>query len=236
MLRLLKIMKFRSLAHVYLLIAILVIFNPALFAAEADSPRERLLLDSDWKFYLGNPWGDVIDLAKADDNKGPAKPGFADADWRTVNLPHDWAVELPFDSTADYNHGFKPVGPGFATNDIGWYRRTFELSKADSGKRLWLELDGVYRNCDVFVNGWFVGHHDSGYEGFRCDITDVANCDGKNVVAVKVDASKFEGWFYEGAGIYGHVWLKKQVRWPSRQTELLSIANSKTIFQKARRK
>jgi beta-galactosidase len=90
---------------------------------------------------------------------------LSDADWRTVNLPHDWAVELPFDPRADVNHGFKPVGPGFATNDIAWYRRTFELAAADSDKRIWLEFDGVFRNCDVFVNGWFVGHHDSGYEG-----------------------------------------------------------------------
>jgi len=60
-----------------------------------------------------------------------------------------------------------------------------------------------------FVNGWFIEHHDSGYGSFRCDITDVADCGGKNVVAVKVDASEFEGWFYEGAGIYRHVWLVK---------------------------
>ena len=79
----------------------------------------------------------------------------------------------------------------------------------DAGKRLWLEFDGVFRDCEVFVNGWFVGHHESGYSSFRYDITDVANCGGKNIVAVKVDASQFEGWFYEGAGIYRHVWLVK---------------------------
>src|SRR6202012_6275225 len=126
-----------------------------------------------------------------------------------VNLPHDLAVELPFDRTADYNHGVKPVGPGFATNNVAWYRRPFELSKSDAGKRLWLTFAGVFRDCDVFVNGWFVGHHAGGYNGFRFDITDVANCDGKNVVAVKVDVSQFDGWFYEGAGIYRHVWLVK---------------------------
>src|SRR5208283_2200445 len=79
----------------------------------------------------------------------------------------------------------------------------------DSGKRLWLEFDGVFRDCEVFVNGWFVAHHESGYGSFRCDITDVADCGGKNLVAVKVNASEFEGWFYEGAGIYRHVWLVK---------------------------
>ncbi len=202
-------MKSKCLSHFYVIITLLVVFNSRLFASETGSPREQLLLDSGWKFNLGNPWNDVIGLAKADDNRGPASSKFSDADWRTVNLPHDWAVELPFDRSSDCNHGFKPVGPGFATNDVAWYRRTFDLTQPDAGKRLWLEFDGVYQNCDIFVNGWFVGHHDDGYDSFRYDITDVAHAGGKNVVAVKVDASQFEGWFYEGAGIYRHVWLVK---------------------------
>jgi beta-galactosidase len=198
------------------MVAVLAVFKLNVLAAQTAPPRERLSLDIGWKFYLGNPWGDVIGLAKAADNSGPASANFSDATWRPVNLPHDWAVELPFDSGAEYQHGFKPVGPGFPTNDIAWYRRTFELSKADAGRRLWLEFDGVYQSCDVFINGWFVGHHDDGYDSFRYDITDVAGCGTTNVVAVKVDASRFEGWFYEGAGIYRHVWLVK--------TEPLAIA------------
>jgi beta-galactosidase len=202
-------MKSRLLFRACLIIALAGRLNLGWCSAETASPRERLSLDAGWKFYLGNPWGEVVSLAKAGENRGPAKMDLSDADWRTVNLPHDWAVELPFDPRADVNHGFKPVGPGFATNDIAWYRRTFELAAADSDKRIWLEFDGVFRNCDVFVNGWFVGHHDSGYEGFRYDVTDVINGSGRNVVAVKVDVSQFEGWFYEGAGIYRHVWLEK---------------------------
>jgi beta-galactosidase len=180
------------------------------FAADTNPvPRERLLLDFGWKFHLGNEWGFAQNLAKAGSGSGPAGTSFSDASWRTVNLPHDWAVELPFDPGADAGHGFKPIGPGFAANNVAWYRRTFELPKEDAGKRLWLEFDGVFRNCEVFVNGWFVGHHESGYSSFRYDITDVTNPGGKNVVAVKVDASQFEGWFYEGAGIYRHAWLVK---------------------------
>jgi beta-galactosidase len=72
-----------------------------------------------------------------------------------------------------------------------------------------LEFDGVYRDCLVFVNGYCLGRHESGYDSFRYDITDVAVCGVENIVAVRVDASKFEGWFYEGAGIYRHVWLQK---------------------------
>jgi beta-galactosidase len=191
------------------------IFFSLLFAAlnlladPADSPRERLLMDFGWKFHLGNEWGIAQNLSKAGTGSGPASMSFSDASWRPVNLPHDWAVELPFDPRADESHGFKALGIGFPQNSIAWYRRTFELPQADAGKRLWLEFDGVFRDCDVFVNGWFIGHHNSGYSSFRYDITDVANCGGENVVAVKVDATQTEGWFYEGAGIYRHVWLVK---------------------------
>lgn len=172
-------------------------------------PRERLLMDFGWKFHLGNDWGPGHYLAKAGSGFGPAGTVFSDASWRTVNLPHDWAVELPFDEKADISHGFKPVGPGYVENSVGWYRRTFSLSRADASRRIVLEFDGVYRNCTVFVNGWCLARNASGYSPFRCDITDVANFGGKNVVAVRVDASEPEGWFYEGAGIYRHVWLVK---------------------------
>jgi beta-galactosidase len=201
-----KVTSFRVWFSVQLLLAAASL---NLFAASAASLRERLLLDAGWKFHLGNDWGIGQNLAKAGTGSGPAGSWFSDASWRTVNLPHDWAVELPFDKTADAAHGFKALGHGFSSNSIAWYRRTFELPKEDSGKRLWLEFDGAFRDCEVFVNGWFIGHNESGYGSFRYDITDVADYGGKNVVAVKVDASEFEGWFYEGAGIYRHVWLVK---------------------------
>ena len=178
-------------------------------SATDPSSRERLLLDFGWKFHLGNEWGSGQNLAKAGSGIGPASVGYGDASWRRVDLPHDWAIELPFDPKADGAHGFRAVGEGFPQNSIGWYRRTFELPQADAGRRLWLEFDGAARDCTVFVNGWFVGHHESGYSNFRYDITDVANCGGPNTVAVRVDASQFEGWFYEGAGLYRHTWLVK---------------------------
>ncbi len=177
--------------------------------AEGAPARERLLLDWGWKFHLGNEWGTGEDLEKAGSSAGPARPDFNDGSWRALDLPHDWAIELPFDRNADTSHGFKPVGPRFETNSVGWYRRTFTLPRQDAAKRLWLEFDGAFRDTRVYVNGYFVGHHESGYSGFRYDITDVANCGGRNVVSVRVDASLFEGWFYEGAGIYRHVWLTK---------------------------
>lgn len=185
------------------------IFSSTLLQAQQDSPRERLLFDFGWKFHLGDDWPDAMNLEKAGSSKGPAGRRFDDSQWQTVNLPHDWVVQLPFDQKASYNQGYKPVGPGFPENSVAWYRRTFELPPEDAGKRIWIEFDGVFRDAEVYVNGWLVGHHEGGYNSFRYDITDVANCGGRNDIAVRVDASKFEGWFYQGAGIYRHVWLVK---------------------------
>jgi beta-galactosidase len=178
-------------------------------AADTNSPREHLLLDANWKFHLGDDWPGALRLDKAGASGGPASPKFNDTSWRTVDLPHDWAIELPFDKNADGSHGFKPVGPGFPHNSVGWYRRTFEQPESDAGKRIWLTFDGAFRDTTVWVNGWLVGRHESGYYPFRYDITDVVHFGGKNVITVKVDAGKFEGWFYEGAGIYRHVWLDR---------------------------
>jgi beta-galactosidase len=184
----------------------------ALFAAEvsaADSPREHLSLDLNWRFHLGDDWPDALHLENSGTGSGPASEHFVDAYWRTVNLPHDWAVELPFDGSADGSHGFKMLGAKFPTNSIAWYRRTFELPQADASKRIWLTFDGVFRDTTVWVNGWCVRHHEGGYYPFREDITDVVHFGGENTVAVRVEATKSEGWFYEGAGIYRHVWLDK---------------------------
>jgi beta-galactosidase len=197
----------RTILAAFLTLAVAVIAHAA--AAVPSAPRERLLIDSGWKFHLGNEWGIGQNLAKAGTGFAPASSVFGDASWRSVDLPHDWAIELPFDPKGDTSHGSKALGAGFPDNSVAWYRRTFELPPTDAGRRLWLEFDGAFRDCTVFVNGWFIGHHESGYSGVRYDITDVANCGGKNVVAVKVDATQTEGWFYEGAGIYRHVWLVK---------------------------
>ena len=189
--------------------ALLAVFSAIASVATDPSPREHLSLDANWKFHLGDDWPNALRLDKAGTSGGPASAKFNDQPWRTLNLPHDWAIELPFDRNSDGSHGFKPVGPGFERNSIGWYRRSFTLSPADAGKRIWLQFDGAYRDTTVWVNGWIVARHESGYSPFRCDVTDIVRLDGPNTIAVKVDATKFEGWFYEGAGIYRHVWLDK---------------------------
>ena len=138
--------------------------------------------------------------------------GFDASGWRELNLPHDWVVELPFSETANYQHGFKDIDAKKGTT-IAWYRRTFSLPTSDKGRVLTIDFDGVFRNSLVWLNGHCLGRHPSGYSSFEYDITKLANCGegdaGKNTLVVRVDAGRFEGWFYEGAGIYRHVWLNK---------------------------
>src|SRR5450759_2034497 len=180
--------------------------------------RERLLMDFGWRFALGHPYDAQQDFghgkvgfffANAGYSAGPASLNFDDRAWRSLNLPHDWAVELPFDRNASANHVFKAIGRNFPQISVGWYRKVFTIPAADLGRRISLEFDGVYRDSIVWVNGHYLGTEHSGYSSFQYDITDYLNYGGANVVAVRVDATVEEGWFYEGAGIYRHVCLTK---------------------------
>ena len=187
-------------------------------APAAMAPREKLLFDFGWKFQFGNgvdPAKDFGfgygqgDFAKTGDF-GFAKAGFDDSKWRTLNLPHDWAVELPFvHDQEQMSHGYKPIGRRYPESSVGWYRREFEIPASDAGRRIAVEFDGAFRDVLVFVNGCFIGRNDNGYVPFRFDITDFLAMGQKNYIVVRVDASFGDGWFYEGAGIYRHVWLTK---------------------------
>jgi len=181
--------------------------------------REQILMDFGWKFHLGHSsdvsrdfefgGGDPSSRTKAGDAVGAIRPDFDDSKWQNIDLPHDWAVELGFDAKAERCHGYKLLGREWPATSIGWYRKTFKLAKSEEGKRLSIEFDGVFRDSIAWLNGHLLGRHMSGYTSFRYDITDYVNYDGKNVLVVRVDASQFEGWFYEGAGIYRHVRLVK---------------------------
>ena len=187
-------------------------------ALAAVAPRERLLFDFGWKFIFGNgtdPAKDLdfgfsqSDFAKTGDFKF-AKAGFDDSKWRSLNLPHDWAVELPFvHDDVQMSHGYKPLGRRYPDTSVGWYRRTFDIPASDKGRRIWAEFDGAFRDVLIFVNGCFIGRNDNGYAPFRFDLTDFLEYGAKNYIVARVDASFGDGWFYEGAGIYRHVWLTK---------------------------
>ena len=147
--------------------------------------------DFDWKFSLSAP-------------AGAEAPGFNDARWADVQLPHDWSMELPYLSPQE---GGKP-SMGFMQGGVGWYRKTFAVPAAWKGRRVSLEFDGVYHRATVYVNGREAGFHPYGYTAFAFDITDYLIPGAQNVVAVKVDHSDCPtSRWYSGSGIYRHVWL-----------------------------
>jgi beta-galactosidase len=191
--------------------------SPVGAGPQGPGSRERLLFDAGWRFHFGHPSDPGLDFgfgqATAHAKSGglsPSEVKFDDNAWRAVDLPHDWAVDLGFVNDPKLVlSGFKPIGRNYPTTSIGWYRRVFEVPSTDAGRRISLEFDGVYRDCEVAVNGYNLGRNKSGYCPFRHDITDFLNYGGRNAIAVRADATQFEGWWYEGAGMYRHVWLVK---------------------------
>jgi beta-galactosidase len=183
--------------------------------------RQHRSLDDGWRFHLGNAadpakdfnYSTVTIFSKSGKSEGTAiAPNFDDRGWREVSVPHDWAVELPFENSPDFDvmsHGYKPVGGHYPATSIGWYRKRFMVSPADSGQRMVLQFDGIFRDSKVWINGFYCCANASGYSGFSVDVTDFIRYGKENVLVVRVDATQYEGWFYEGAGIYRHVWLNQ---------------------------
>lgn len=191
----------------------------------AQSVRERILFDENWLFAFGNASDPAKDfgcgteyfnyLTKAASihNEGPYSFKFDEkkwgVEWKKVKLPHDWVVDLPFAKEASHSHGYKQVGYKYPETSVGWYRKMFNIPKEDFGKHIYLQFDGIFRDARVWVNGFYLGHEPSGYAAQIYDISEYLNYGEENLVAVRVDATLEEGWFYEGAGIYRHVWLNK---------------------------
>jgi beta-galactosidase len=205
--------------NLFLIFFFISLLNFSFSQNTTNIPREHLLMDFGWRFAFGHPYNPEKDFnngtgyfsyfAKAGYGDGAAAANFDDRSWRKLDLPHDWAVEQPFDSAASFSHGFKAIGRNFPDASIGWYRKSFTIPSTDLGRRISIAFDGVFRNSIVWVNGHYLGTQLSGYLGFEYDITDYLNYGGENEVAVRVDATMEEGWFYEGAGIYRHIWLNK---------------------------
>ena len=200
---------------------IILAFCSSSFCYGQTSLRKKINIDDNWKFHFGhaaNPEKDFnYSIATIFSKSGGAArtavdARFNDSTWRTLNLPHDWAVELPFENSPNFDvesHGYKPIGGLYPETSIGWYRKHFTVSSADSGTRFQIQFDGIFRNANIWINGFYVGNNMSGYIGASYDITDYVRFDRDNVLVVRVDATQYEGWFYEGAGIYRHVWLNQ---------------------------
>jgi beta-galactosidase len=151
--------------------------------------RQRIVFDKQWSFHLG-------------DDRRASRPDYDDAEWRRVDVPHDWSIEGEYsaDNSVQRWGAYLPGG-------VGWYRKGFEWAEPLPGRQLYLEFDGIYMNSDVWINGHHVGNRPYGYVGFYYDITPFV-VQGTNVVAVRVDCSKApSSRWYTGAGIYRHVWL-----------------------------
>ena len=168
----------------------------------------RLLLDRAWQFHQGDiPFpaikghGWSYANAKAGQAQGAAAVNFDDSDWPLVNLPHDWAVDMPFDRDANPSQCYRQRG-------YAWYRRAVRLDPADRGKYLELQFGAIATNATIWINGSVAAHNWSGYNSIYIDLTPTARFgDDLNIIAIRVDAEKMEGWWYEGAGLYRHAWL-----------------------------
>lgn len=155
------------------------------------APRTRESFDASWHFLRG-------------DEPSAAQPEFDHSSWRSLDLPHDFAVEGPFDpkATSGAPGGFLPGG-------IAWYRKTFRLPEAAAGRRVFIEFDGVYMNSEVWINGNHLGKRPYGFIGFEYDLSPYLVANGDNTIAVRVDNSQLpSARWYTGTGIYRHVWLK----------------------------
>ena len=163
-----------------------------LLGVAASNARERLNFDKGWRFCLA-------------DSAQMSSPRYNDSKWRTLNLPHDWAIEGDFSATAPSGNS-----GGALPGGTGWYRKTFTVDAADRDKQFYIDFDGVYMNSTVWINGTKLGTRPYGYSSFRYDLTPYLKFGEKNVVAVRVDNSdQPNSRWYSGCGIYRHVWLNK---------------------------
>lgn len=187
--------------------------------------REKIKFDDQWYFHRGDiviPYavkagstggytdcekperGHWLEIAYSDEYSEAEMDPKA---WQLVDLPHDWAIEGSYNRFHKKGRAHLPIG-------IGCYRKMFTIPASDEGRKITIQFDGIMRNSTVWVNGHLIGTHASGYTSFTYDITDVVRYgdEGRNVIFIRVDASEYEGWWYDGCGIYRHVWMIKTDR------------------------
>ena len=193
-----------------------------LSAASLCAQGTKELVNNHWAFSLGDASSMMGDFshgteyfthfakaATSGHSKSPTDPAFDDSAWQIVSLPHDWVVDLPYSGEASHSHGYKCIGWKYPQNSVGWYRKHLQVPAEDKGKQVWIEFEGIFRDSEVFCNGFYLGHERSGYSSSFYDLTPYLDYGGDNVITVRCNASTEEGWYYEGAGIYRNVWLHK---------------------------
>lgn len=159
------------------------------------SIRELVAVDTDGQAIQPRP---AISEGKA---LAPEAHGFKDEDWRTLNLPHDWAIEGPFSMEIENETGKLPW------EGIGWYRKSFEVPAELEGRRVYIDFDGAMSQARVYINGKLAGEWAYGYNSFRIDATPHLKFGADNTIAVRLENLPLSTRWYPGAGIYRHVWL-----------------------------
>jgi beta-galactosidase len=170
----------------FLALFLLLLSSTEVNAVKSKSDREIQNFNSSWKFYKG-------------DISGGEKPDLDDRKWRNLDLPHDWSVEGPFSREYASSTGFLPGG-------TGWYRKTFHVASDKKNRKMFINFGGVYNNSEVWINGHYLGKRPNGYISFQYDLTPYISFESDNIIAVKVDHSKFgDSRWYTGSGIYRDV-------------------------------
>ncbi|KAH8901640.1 beta-galactosidase [Thozetella sp. PMI_491] len=198
-------------------------------ASHFSAGRERVSLNQGWRFSrftsspdslsysVLRPWilpsaNDFLSGSKYERPSGAAPGGdvdfvqstFDDSTWQAVNLPHDWAVQGPF--------GAPGISGGMGrlpSNGVGWYRRKIAFSADDTGKSIFLDIDGAMSYAAVFLNGNLVGGWPYGYSSWRLDLTPYITVGDENILAIRLDNALDSSRWYPGGGIYRNVWLVK---------------------------
>lgn len=243
-------MNFRKLFSNFksLFIAVLILQTNTTFAEKSESgSREKVLFNDGWKFkkhdaipsdsaqlsyesiksYLLPARNFLLKDKSVAPKENPGnnvqyvKPEFDDSNWRSLDLPHDWAIEGPFDINYEGATGKLPYW------GVAWYRKTFDLPAKDTGKSIFLDIDGAMSYSAVWCNGQFVGGWPYGYASYRLDLTSFLKPGAKNVIAIRLDNPKESSRWYPGAGIYRNVWLVKTS--PVHVTQWGTVVRNKTI-------
>jgi beta-galactosidase len=202
---------------------------PRPVVAAAAPVRERLSVDEGWKFKKDDAPGTSLPQStllpwllptsnpfikdplrrRARPEGGPggdlpyAQRNFDDREWRTLDVPHDWGVEGTFSATGSGARGRLPF------YGVGWYRRTIDIPASDTGRSIFLDVDGAMSYAAVWINGEFAGGWPYGYASWRVDLTRYIKPGEPNVVAIRLDNPEDSSRWYPGGGIYRHVWLVK---------------------------
>jgi beta-galactosidase len=167
-----------------------------------EDQRSRETFNEGWKFIkFQNASDEASSVQREPENL--QLPSADDSKWSAVDLPHDWAIEGPFNDSLENNTGLLPW------KAIGWYRKHFRIDDKEAGKRFYIDIDGAMANSKVWLNGKYVGGWPYGYTSYRLDLTPFINTAGENIIAIRLDTKNWDSRWYPGAGLYRNVWLVK---------------------------